>query len=73
MNLIHFSDWLIHSLQKDLFKDPIQQKIADKIKRAIIENSEIIEKLNHDKKENEINFTKQAFEIAWNQGSSEFL
>ena len=61
---MHFSDWLIHSLQKDLFKDQIQQEIADKIKRVIIENSKIIEKLHHDKKENEINFTKQVFEIA---------
>ncbi|MFZ8921126.1 MAG: hypothetical protein ACO20P_16905, partial [bacterium] len=69
MNSMHFSDWLIHSLQKDLFKDPIQQEIADKIKKAIIENSTNIKKLHHDKKENEINFTKQAFEIAWNQGS----
>jgi hypothetical protein len=39
MNSVHFSDWLIHSLQKDLFKDPIQQEIADKIIKAIIENS----------------------------------
>ena len=31
----------------------------------------IIEKLHHDKKENEINFTKEAFEIAWNQGVRE--
>jgi len=69
---MHLSDWLIHSLQKDLFKDPIQQEIADKIKKSIIENSTNIKKLHHDKKENEINFTKQAFEIAWNQGIREF-
>ena len=36
---MHFSDWLINSLQEGLFKDPIQQEIADKIKKAIIENS----------------------------------
>ncbi|MGA0887115.1 MAG: hypothetical protein ACO3S0_04235 [bacterium] len=71
MNSMHFSDWLIHSLQKDLFKDPIQQEIADKIKKSIIENSTNIKKLHHDKKENEINFTKLAFEITWNQGSRE--
>ena len=59
MNSIHFSDWLIHSLQKDLFKDPAMQEIADKIKRAIIENSTKIKNLHHDKAENEVNFTKQ--------------
>ena len=61
MHSVHFSDWLILSLQKDLFKDPIQQEIADKIIKAIIENSTNIKKLHHDRKENEINFTKQAF------------
>ena len=71
MNSINFSNWLIHSLQKDLFKDPIQQEIADKIKKAIIENSTNIKKLHHDKTENEINFTKQSFEVAWNQGIRE--
>ena len=71
MSSIHFSDWLIHSLQKDLFKDPIQQVIADKIKKAIIENSTKVKNLHHDKRENEVNFTKQAFEVAWNQGIRE--
>ena len=71
MNSIHFPDWLIHSIQKDLFKDPIMQEIADKIKNAIIENLTNIKKLHHEKTENEINFTKQAFEVAWNQGVQE--
>ena len=71
MNSVHFSDWLIHSLQKDLFKDPIQQEIADKIIKEMIENSTNIKKSHHKKKENEINFTKQAFEISWNHSLRE--
>ncbi|MEK9616330.1 MAG: hypothetical protein VW543_08365, partial [Deltaproteobacteria bacterium] len=71
MNSVHFSDWLIHSLQKDLFKDPIQQEIADKIIKAMIENSTNIKTSHHEKKENEINFTKQAFEISWNHSLRE--
>ena len=50
MNSVHFSDWLIHSLQKDLFKDPIQQEIADKIIKSMIENSTNIKKSHHEKK-----------------------
>ena len=71
MNSVHFSDWLIHSLQKDLFKDPIQQEIADKIIKSVIENLTNIKTSHHEKKENEINFTKQAFEISWNHSLRE--
>ncbi len=71
MNSVHFSDWLIHSLQQDLFKDPIQQEIADKIIKAMIENLTNIKTSHHEKKENEINFTKQAFEISWNHSLRE--
>ena len=53
MNSVHFSDWLIHSLQKDLFKDPIQQEIADKIIKSVIENLTNIKTSHHKKKENE--------------------
>ncbi|MAA69608.1 MAG: hypothetical protein CL915_12830 [Deltaproteobacteria bacterium] len=71
MNSIHFSDWLINSLQKVIFKDSVQQNLANKIKTSIIENSTKSKKLPNDKKGNEIDFTKQAFEIVWNHGFRE--
>ena len=37
MHLAYFSDWIINSIQKDWFKDPIQKEMAGKIKTEIIE------------------------------------
>ena len=34
----YFSDWLINSIQKKRFEDPILQQMADTIKTKIIEN-----------------------------------
>ena len=67
----YFSDWLINSIQKNRFRDPIQQKIADKIKTEIIENSTHFKKLSNDKNHNEVDFTNQAFEIVWNHSLRE--
>ena len=71
MHLAYFSDWLINSIQKDWFKDPIQQEMAEKIKIEIIEKSKQLNKSSNAENHNEINFTKQAFEIKWNHSLRE--
>ena len=47
MHLACFSDWIINSVQKDWFKDPIQQKMAKKIKTEIIEKSARLPQNHH--------------------------
>ena len=71
MHLAYFSDWIINSIQKDWFKDPIQQEMAGKIKTEIIEKSTQFKKSSNNENHNEINFTKRAFEISWNQSLRE--
>ena len=71
MYSVHFSDWLINSIQKNRFKDPIQQQMADTIKIEIIENLTHLKRSYNDKNHNEIDFTKQAFEISWNHSLRE--
>ncbi|MEC7222213.1 MAG: hypothetical protein VXW29_17585, partial [SAR324 cluster bacterium] len=45
--------------------------MADKIKTEIIEKSTQLEKSSNNKNHNEINYTKQAFEISWNHSLRE--
>ena len=71
MHLAYFSDWIINSIQKDWFKDPIQKEMAGKIKTEIIEKSAQFKKSSNNVNHNEINFTKQAFEISWNNSLRE--
>ena len=71
MNSIYFSNWLLDSLEKDLFKDLNQQNIAEKIRREIIERSTSLKKHIIDKKDDEIDFSRQSFEISWNNGIHE--
>ena len=71
MNLIHFSNWLLDSLEKNIFKDLVQQKIAEKIRIEIIKNSTNLQNPLIDKKVDEIDFSRQLFEVLWNHSIHE--
>ena len=71
MHSTYFSEWLINSIQKNRFQDPIHQRMADKIKTEIIRKFTHLKEFNNDKNHNGIDFTKQRFEIVWNHSLRE--
>ena len=71
MNSNYFSNWLLDSLELDSFKDLNQQNIAEKIRREIIEKTTSSNNYLIDKKDDEIDFSRQSFEISWNNGVHE--